>query len=562
GTDPVLGLQATLTATPVEGTHVVELAAVGPRPQLPAALLIALSEVYREQMAREHSSSASQATVLAAEEASRLATAVEQKRREAEAFRVLHNIVSPEREENATLGEMQGLAANLKDAQKLVAVAQGKLEALNAAAADGKGVVRARDDPTLANLEQRASQARENLRQLLQQYTPEYLALDPQTRSLRSRVAELDEQIKAQRKVVLANAMAEAESELASARSSVAQLQKQIADGRQRVGQFAARFSQYRALDTELKDLEKAYQAAQQRKARLDATATARMPAMTVLEQAAQPTDPWRPLYARDAAIVVGGSLLLALAAMALVELFNRSGPTPTVVLTQPTYAPTFTMHRQQALAHASEQPDALTLDTSPRLAAPVSMHAPPLPRELTTHECAALLRAADADTQRALALLLSGVAPHEAIALSWKDLDAASRLLHIGGSDARTMTLAAGALRLFERQGRDDGAPLLPGPSGGSATMESLTAQLVCAAHDAGLENVQDISPAAVRHSYIAFLVRQGARFADLTRWVGRLDAELLAAYSTLTPPGKRLDGSTIRLDFPALEQFESGDL
>jgi integrase len=232
------------------------------------------------------------------------------------------------------------------------------------------------------------------------------------------------------------------------------------------------------------------------------------------------------------------------------------------VVLTQPTYAPTFTMHRQQALAHASEQPDALTLDTSPRLAAPVSMHAPPLPPELTTHECAALLRAADPDTQRALALLLSGVAPHEAIALSWKDLDAASRLLHIGGSDARTMTLAAGAVRLFERQGRDDGAPLLPGPSGGSATMESLTAQLVCAAHDAGLENVQDISPAAVRHSYIAFLVRQGARFADLTRWVGRLDAELLAAYSTLTPPGKRLDGSTIRLDFPALEQFESGAL
>ncbi|HLL18523.1 MAG TPA: hypothetical protein VK439_07065, partial [Rubrivivax sp.] len=424
GTDPVLGLQATLTATPVEGTHVVELAAVGPRPQLPAALLIALSEAYREQMAREHSSSASQATVLAAEEASRLAAAVEQKRREAEAFRVLHNIVSPERDENAILGEMQGLAANLKDAQKLVAAAQGKLEALNAAAADGKGVVRSRDDPTLANLEQRASQARENLRQLLQQYTPEYLALDPQTRSLRSRVAELDEQIKAQRKVVMANALSEAESELASARSSVAQLQKQIADGRQRVGQFASRFSQYRALDTELKDLEKAYQAAQQRKARLDATASARLPAMTVLEQAALPTEPWRPLYARDAALVVGGSLLLALAAMALVELFNRSGPTPTVVLTQPTYAPTFTMHRQQSLAHASEQPDALTLDASPRLAAPASMHTPPLPRELTTDECAALLRAADNDTRRALALLLSGVAPHEAIALRWKDLD------------------------------------------------------------------------------------------------------------------------------------------
>ena len=555
GVDPVLGLQATLTATPVIGTHVVEMAALGPRPELPAALLIGISEAYREQIARNYQTTASQATALAADEAGRLEAAVAEKRREAEAFRVRHNIVSPEREENSTLAEMQGLAANMKDAHKRTAEAEGKLGALRAAAAEGKGVVRARDNPTLANLEQRASQSRETLRELQRQYTPAYLALDPQVRNLSSRLAELDEQIKLQRAVGASGALSEAEQELAGARAATAQLQAQIAEGRQRVGQFAARFGQYRSLNDALKELEKTHQAALQRKARLEATERARMPALQVLEQAASPIEPWRPLYWRDAALVVAGSLLLALGAMGLVELFNRSEAPPSVLVAQPVFAGTLGPVGQSAIGLAPTRPDALTVEATPLLT-----HARELPRELTLDESAALLRAADPDTRRALALLFSGLAPHEAIALRWHDVDPASATLRIGGSAARTLPLGGGAARLFERTQGDDDLPVLPGPSsGGSATLESLTAQLLCAAHDAGLERLQGASPAAVRHSYIAFLVRQGARFADLVRWVGPLDAELLAAYSALAPSGARLDMAAIRSDFPALDRIDA---
>src|SRR5512139_884074 len=44
GPDPIFGLQSSLTITPVSGTNVVELAAVGTRPELPAALLIGIGE--------------------------------------------------------------------------------------------------------------------------------------------------------------------------------------------------------------------------------------------------------------------------------------------------------------------------------------------------------------------------------------------------------------------------------------------------------------------------------------------------------------------------------------
>ena len=552
GVDPVLGLQARLTAAPVIGTQVVELTAVGPRAELPVALLIGISEVYRAEIARHYTDTASEAAALAAEEATKLEAAVAGKRRETEAFRVRHNIVSPEREENSILTEMQGLATTLKDAHKRVAETEGKRSALRASADAGKGVVRERDNPTLASLELRASQARETLREMQRQYTPEYLALDPPARNLRIRLTELDEQIKVQREVGTRNALTEAEEELASARASAAQLQGQIDEGRRRVGQFAARFSQYRSLGDELKELEKTYQAALQRKARLDATERARMPALQVLEQAALPTGPWRPLYWRDAALVLTGSLLLALVAMWLVELFNRTEPQPSVVVTQPVFAATLPHPSQLAMGFAPARPDVLPFDATPRLT-----HARALPRELTVIEVAAMLRAADPDTRRALVLLLSGVSPQEAIALHWRDLDVAAGTLRIGGDAGRTVPLSAGAATLFERPAGDD-RQVLPGPSRGGATLESLTAQLLCAAHDAGIESVQDASPAAVRHSYIAFLVRQGARFADLTRWVGALDAELLSAYSTLAPAGERLDGTAIRRDFPALDRVE----
>lgn len=554
GVDPVLGLQATLTATPVPGTNVVEMTAVGPRPELPAALLVGISEAYREQVANNYMRAASESIALAIEETTKLEATVAEKRREVEAFRVRYNIVSPEREENSALAEIQGLAKNTQDAHKRVAEAAGRLNALHAAAAEGKSVVRARDDPTIANLEQRASQARETLRQLQRQYTQEYLALDPQARNLRTSVAELEDQIKVQREVSRRNALSEAEEELASARAAEAQLQGQIAEGRQRVGQFAARFGQYKSLNDELKELEKTYQSALQRKARLEATEHARMPAMHVLEQAAVPTEPWRPLYWRDAGLIIGGSLLFALLAMWLVELFNRSEPQPSVLVTQPVFAGTLSHHPQQTRGLAHTRPESLTVNETPLLT-----QARVLPRELTEEESVALLRAADRNTRCALALLFSGLSPEEAIALRWQDLDLRGGTARIGGGAGRTVQLAAGAARFFERKADDDDLLLLSGPSSGGATLESLNAQLLSAAYDAGLGRVQDFSPAAVRHSYIAFLVRQGVRFSDLTRWVGPLDADLLFAYSALAPTGARLDSASVRRDYPALDRIES---
>jgi site-specific recombinase XerD len=116
-------------------------------------------------------------------------------------------------------------------------------------------------------------------------------------------------------------------------------------------------------------------------------------------------------------------------------------------------------------------------------------------------------------------------------------------------------------AAKLFEKSAGPDEASVWSGFSSAGLTSEALGSQLLCAAHDAGLERIHEISADAVRHTYIAFLVRQGARFADIVRLVGPLDAALLPAYSELAPSGVRLDAAAIEPDFPAVALLRRDD-
>ena len=551
GADPVTAMQASLQATSAADTDVVELVAAGPDPELTAALVNSVIGTYKERLEQSYRDTSGEALERINDELAKVQARVAEKRRLAEAFRQRHDVVSLEREENQLLARTRGQATALNNANEKLATAEGRLRSLEEAAAQGRSVVRARDNPTLAALEARASQIREELRELGRRYTPDYLDADPNARVLRARLAELEEQIKAQRALGQSSALEEAEQELAAARESARRLQQQISASRQQVGAFAARFGQYKSLREELAQLEKTYQEAQQRQARLGATERSRMPAVQVLEQAVIPKEAWRPLYWRDAGLIAGGALLLALGAMWLVELFNRPTQRPSVLVTQPVFAGT--LLPGQALPELSG-PNAhrqLTIDDRPRLAAPLS-----LPRELTVEEAAALLQGADADTRGAVALLLSGLSTEEVLALRWSDVDADAALISVGGAQPRKVPVPAGALPLLGERPADATVNLLRGAEGGSMSAESLAAKLLVAAHDAGIERAQEVTPEALRHTYLAFLVRQGARFADITRWVGPLGADLLSAYSQLAPPGARLEASDVRRLFPALAQ------
>jgi succinoglycan biosynthesis transport protein ExoP len=551
GPDPVAGMQSRLEAIPITSTNVVELVATGPSPGLLAPLLNAIIAVYQERLERAFRSATSESMAQADDEVKKLQATVVAKRRDAEAFRIRNDIVSLQRDENEVLARVRNLSTSLSAANDRVAAAEGKVRALSASAAAGKSAVRSRDDPTLANLEQRASQIREEFRDLERGFTPDYLAKDPKVITQRARLAELERQIAAQRAASQQTAIVEAQEELAGAQGASARIQSQMLSTRQEATQFNARFNEYKSRQDELGELETAYRDAVQRRAKLEASERARTPTTKVLEAATTPQQAWRPLYWRDTALAIGGSLALALLVMWLVELLNRPEAQPAVVLIQPQPGALLYEPAPQALVNRGAPAMSLGAAEPTLLPRPTTF-----PRELRVDEAAALIAASDDEIRLLMGLLLSGVTLDEALELRWSDVDLARGTLRAGGESGRELYLGAALRRLLETAPKVPGSEMLVRPAGQPATRDSVDAQVLGAAHDAAIDDAPQVTSACLRHTYIAFLMRQGIRFADLTRLVGPLAAEAISAYGALSPAGARRDFAQIQVLYPALQE------
>jgi polysaccharide biosynthesis transport protein len=533
----------------------VELIATGSHPEALAPLVNATIDIYREQLARAYESSTSESLAQADDEVKRLQTNVEAKRRELEAFRLKHNIVSLERDENQVLAQVRNLSTNLSAANEKLAAAEGKVRALKESAGAGNPITRPRDDPTLANLEQRVSLAKVELRDMERTYTQSYLAREPKAIALRSSIAELERQIAAQREASGKAALADAQEELASAAGAAARIQSQIAGGRAEVGQFTARYNEYKSRREDLTELEKTFREATQKRAGLEASERSRMPAAKIIEAASAPVEPWRPLYWRDTAFAAAGSLLLALLAMWLVELFNRTAPEPAVVFVRPQPAGMSYEGRlgavsmQGALLGAVERAEPVLLGSQPKL-----------PRELSRDEVAALVQASDAGSHLVALLLLGGLSVDEAIALRAADVDLARGVLRVGGDSGREIVISDALRAELAARTTTAASDSLLGQDGRSASSEGIDAQILCAAHDAGLEDPASVNADCLRHTYVAYLVRQGIRFADLTALVGELPTDVLGAYTAFAPPGPRVARERIETSYPSARANVAG--
>jgi len=528
--EAVTRLQAMLQVQPVAGADVVALEATGPAPALLADVLNTLPDVIRAELVASQAHAADARLAGAQAELARLDQAAAARRAQLERFRGTAGLQA-EREENDAVAQSKGLTVALNNAVEKEAIAAARLRTLDDSTTAGRAPSLARDDPTLASLETRASVVREELRDMERVYTPEFMAMDPQARAKRARLAELERQIAQQRVAGQQAALQAAQNELAGAHATVERLRAQLAAARPALRGESARFGQAKALEDDLAQVEKARRDTLERVARLDADERRREPTLTVLEAATVPTAPFRPDHTRDAGWVLGGALLLGLLAMGLVEVFNRAprllpaAPGPTLVMpgAWPPGAPLLAGAPGPAawpgLAAPPGQP--------PALAAPAAG-----PAVLQQDEAAALLAAAQGPARWLCALALLGLTAQELAALRETDIDVPGQRLQVRGAWARLLDLPDWLARSLPQPAAD--RPLLHDAAGQALTDADLQTLLAFAALDAGLPQGASLPIEALRHTGVAWLVAQGLRFSDLPARVGRIDAERVAALAT----------------------------
>lgn len=552
GVDASLALQNAVTATSIPGTDIVELQAIGASPQWLAKSLNTLIETYHDQSLTTHGNASAEAVVNLRDEVERLAGSMAEKRAQLAAFRERSGVVSSERSENHVLARIKGLSESLNKANEDSAKADSRLRTLRESAASGRSPVLAKDNPTLASIEHRISLTREQLRDMERGYTPAFMAMDPTARALRARLSELEQQLLSSRSASQQAVLAAAEEDAAGARATVERLRGQI-DEQRRAAQIASgNFQEAKAMEDDLVRLEGARRNASERLAKLEATEQSRRPALTLIEAATVPEKAWRPDYLRDALINLAASFLLGLLAMWFVELFNRSPAPPalgatTIVVSQPMPTPALNVEAPRALPGVSY--DAAYRDL-PQLAAAASVA-----RELTPDEVAALLAGADGEARLLCAILLLGLTVDELRELAVKDVDRARLRLSVRGAWARTLAIPGWlALALEKHAGDDPDSLLLCNSSGQQLAASEITSQVTCAALDAGLEAAASVSPAALRHTYIVYLIDQNVRFSDLGPLVGRLSSDELAPYAAVSSGPRQVRGADVESIMPAL--------
>ena len=499
--DPVADIQSHLEATAVPNTNVVELVATGPRPEVLAPLITAIIDAYRSQLAEAFRESSAESTAQArggSEETER-GPREQAPRRGGVPVAAQHRLPGtrrkPERSRKRAPSARRSETRTRTSPRRKASCARSPSRRRPATRWSGQRTIRRL--PTWSSA--RRSCAKQLL-DLERQFTPAYLAKDPKAIALRSRLAELERQIAVQRESSQRNALAEAREELASAQGTAARIQSQITTGQKDLGQFTARFNEYKSQQEQLNAIETAYQDASRRLAKQDATVRARTPALKVLEAGEHAAGAVAPellaRYGRDARRLAGARVAGDVARGAL----------------QPNRATTFSRRPPAAIRR---------VDGGGGRACAAAGKAPPRFRSRRARRRCSRgsrrCRASSAGTRwrrssprptttadSPLLLLLSGIDLDEALALRWSDVDLAGNRIHIGGGSPRDVTLHESLRPLLAARASAPSAELVLGHPDRPASRDTVNAQLLCGAHDAGIENADrrdaGLSPAHLR--------------------------------------------------------------
>jgi len=542
----VYDLDEMLEAVPVANTNLVELVARGPGKELLPAVINVWIEVYQNAQADSVAAESASEAAETEQQLDEVHQKVTEKRHQLDRFRKDYDIVSMERNENRMMKQLSGLTDSLNKANEEMIAARSRHGAIKAAIAEGRPVVSEHGQDSLTNLEQRLVEVQEELKELELEFTPHYMAIDPKIKGLVRKRDLLVDGIAANQLAGQQIALAGSEQDLETARQSVLSLQTQLAEQKQQVMDFTTKFTEHEALQEELLQLETVYREVQGRLMENQVNSKRQYPQIEVREAAFLPERAVYPHYLRDSGLSVAASVLLGLLVLWLYDFLNRPGRQSGIPQLNPVFV---SMSGTPVLEQgAGEQ-----LPGSQATA----MLTDQMQRELSVSEVLMLLEAADLKSRLLITLLLSGMSDEEVSAMQVGDIGLSVSELTVKGQHERMLAIspAIGAVIsecLPEKSPAD--YPVCPDSNGAALGADDLAALLACAAHDAGLVNPAEITPQALRHTYIVYLVRQGVRLADLERVAGDMPPTVLAAYAAFSPPGPGTPLDSMGRDYPAL--------
>ena len=148
------------------------------------------------------------------------------------------------------------------------------------------------------------------------------------------------------------------------------------------------------------------------------------------------------------------------------------------------------------------------------------------------------------------MSLIMGGVSISELTTLMVDDVDLQEATLHVKGEYPRQIKLTELCLEKLTAiiENKQPESPLWPE----SLDQQQFDQMMINMAHDAGLAYPEQFSLAALRHTYLTYLVGIGARLNDLEQVAGFVSPAQLGLYRQVNRRGDPVDIEHLDTQYP----------
>lgn len=476
---------------------------------------------------------------------------IAQKQQIIHAFAIQHDITSLERDENRVLNKIKALSANLDVAIAEQTAAQALLNSLKDAVKKGQPIIRDIDSGQINQLQQELQLLKSELSTLAKKYTQEYLERDPTIVDKQQTRLALEQSLVEQLAATQKYYLQDSERALVTAKDKVLQTQQQFAEQSQKAQAFSQKLKEYEALNLDLAAIEEQaqtirnQQVSQQVSQPFDANISVLEPAF-VPEFASGP-DYWYLTLLSIIAAGVASVLALLVFGYVVKQKQPAAAATNFVVMPGQSINPAYDSLGQS-------QDPCLTSNAPHLQLGEQNAVQPNQLRLLSADENQSLFKVANKQGKVLLGLIYAGLSLSEISNLTKVCFAEDYSTVTIKGEHARSLMLApqfsAALSVLCEYKLADDTI------WSNIVSEDEFTQLIVNAGHDAELTFPEQLNLHILRHTYITYLIVQGARLNDIEQIVGYVSPTHLAQYRSVKRQVQAVDLASLNLVYPLFSE------
>jgi len=535
-------------------SRIINLYATGEQANLLEPVLSQWLELYLSMLSAENIENTVEDIEIGEQKLLTLEEKILAQRQQIEAFGIEHNIISLERDENRTLSKIKSLGSALDSAENEFTQSSATIESVKRSIAAGEEVIHPNDVNRINNSISSIKSIEAKLAELSRRYTAEYMKLDPAIKE-QNRVLEIKrKELAALKSQTQTRYLMELERSVLESKSKRSQLEKELNSLGKEAQKFNQKLDEYARLNRSLTQLEEQAQLLKDQLVEEEVQKPFQAK-ISILEEPFEPTYPISPLYWRDTGIVAAVALVASLFVLLLFSFIVRQKQ-PAATMTSYTVVPpsglTLSGQNEQNLA-LEQQKQALLLQQAKAEAEPLQLGQEPTAsnnlRLITQDESQSLYQVANREGKLALVFVLNGLTIDEILSINKTDYDSQTSSLLVSGDYPRSIELPESTADMLS-------AICLNAQQGDSiwnSTMSiaQLDQMMINMAHDAGLAYPDQLSLASLRHSYLTYLVAQGARLNDLEQLAGYIKPSDLSLYRQVNRRGNPVELESINRQF-----------